>query len=59
VYSECLRGDRHLSHLLDATGLRSERCGSVQELSPIGSGDRELEARQKDTDDHLTEHMFA
>ncbi len=53
VYSERLRRDRNFSHLLDAAGLRGERRGRVQQLSPIVGCDRELKAREKDADDHL------
>lgn len=49
--------DRDLPHLLDAAGLGSERDRCLQKLLAVTGGNRELEARKQDTDDH--EHMFA
>jgi urease accessory protein UreE len=55
---ECLGGNRHLPHLLDATGLRGKRDRRLQELLAVAGRHRELKARKKDTDDQ-SEHMFA
>ena len=55
---ECLGGNRHLPHLLDAARLRGQRDRRLQELLAVAGGHRELKAREQDTDDH-NEHMFA
>lgn len=49
--TERLSGKRHLSNLLGAARLWSKRSRLSQQLGAVAGGDRELEAREQDTDD--------
>src|SRR6516165_8253343 len=57
--AERLGRQRDLADLLRSAGLRGERRGRLQQLSPALGCDGQLEAGHEDAGDHGTERMFA